>query len=951
MKQIFTLSFLMLFLFHPDTRADWTIVASYPIPGKASGLATDGTMLYFGIYGADGSNIYMFNPSSGTASLLFNNPQIGDSYGMTCHEGSLWILDRENSSTAYALELSMSGQILSQIDLQDTYMSGIAAKSNGFWVSTYYPEPGTVYEIDFDGNVVSQFTPPNDQVWDVCLEGDDLWLADYNANMLYKTTSVGNLIESHACENQKPSGIVFDGTFLWYVDGPLGGTSTLYKIDLSGAGTPAINVPVTTHQFNNTTISESDIWMVQINNTGTADLTIEDISISANLPVITDASFPLTLAPGDNTTVNLIFAPMEHGFFEGTAQIISNDPLHPLVLLQLSGHGLANGPYLTVDHSTVNYGEIRTGASKVQVVQFQNYGNENLSIESMTIVDNAFYFELNDGMPVNLPPLATINLLVWFFPSSGGEHIGVLSIENNGSVTPANISLTGNALTGTFETGAQLWTYQIPPASDVSPKAMHRIKDITGDGKADVVVCSEDNLVRLLNGNASGTSQQLWEHEIYSGSVYQQDALSTITDINQDGYEDIIVGTAWGDRSIVALSGNTGEQIWKHSTANYGGGGWVYQVDASADYNGDGMHDVLAASGNNQDNNGPRRAYCLDGLNGNVIWEAFLGGAGFAVKSIADINADGIPDALAGCSDPGETQGFVKAINGSNGSTFWTFTTSGTSVWALAQVDDINSDGVKDVMAGSFDGHLYLLDAVTGNILAQGSAGNNIILRLIPMGDLNNDGFTDVAIAYSGTFLTVYDGVTCDQLYIQSLPDKVWNVERIPDISGDGLDDLATGTLYQSNYAGFYDGSSGLELFSTPFGQAIDALTVLPDITGDYSWEMIAGGRNGKIVCYSGGLNSPVETNKQDLVIPKVTISPNPASQNVRLSVNLTESSTVGLKLYNAQGMLVWQKDQNRFSAGHHEIALVLPAFPEGIYLMEVQFTRGKQNLKLILTK
>ena len=86
-------------------------------------------------------------------------------------------------------------------------------------------------------------------------------------------------------------------------------------------------------------------------------------------------------------------------------------------------------------------------------------------------------------------------------------------------------------------------------------------------------------------------------------------------------------------------------------------------------------------------------------------------------------------------------------------------------------------------------------------------------------------------------------------------------------------------------------------------------------------------------------------------MVQNVTISPNPASQNVRLDFNLTESSTVGLKLYNAQGMLVWHENQSRFSAGQHQIALVLPALPEGIYLMEVQFTRGKQNLKLILTK
>jgi len=54
----------------PDAPSTWTIVASYSIPGKASGLAWDGTYLYFGIYGANGQNVYQFNPSTGSNSLL-----------------------------------------------------------------------------------------------------------------------------------------------------------------------------------------------------------------------------------------------------------------------------------------------------------------------------------------------------------------------------------------------------------------------------------------------------------------------------------------------------------------------------------------------------------------------------------------------------------------------------------------------------------------------------------------------------------------------------------------------------------------------------------------------------------------------------------------------------------------------------------------------------------------
>ncbi|MGF3555220.1 MAG: hypothetical protein ACQXXF_08175, partial [Thermoplasmatota archaeon] len=44
------------------------------------------------------------------------------------------------------------------------------------------------------------------------------------------------------------------------------------------------------------------------------------------------------------------------------------------------------------------------------------------------------------------------------------------------------------------------------------------------------------------------------------------------------------------------------------------------------------------------------------------------------------------------------------------------------------------------------------------------------------------------------------------------------------------------------------------------YGEAIDGLNAIPDVVNDGSWEMVAGGRNGKLTCFSGGLdagNSP----------------------------------------------------------------------------------------------
>ncbi|MDD4374543.1 MAG: choice-of-anchor D domain-containing protein [Bacteroidales bacterium] len=946
MKKIYLFLILML-AFGLQSKADWTIVASYDIPGKASGLATDGNMLYFGIYGTNGNYVYQFDPVSAQAELLFTSPEIGDSYGMTVKDGSIWIVDRENSSTAYALELSLTGEVLSQIDLPDQYMSGIAAKTDGFWVSTYYPDPGTVYEIDESGNILSQFTPPNNQVWDVCLQDDDLWLADYNANTLYKTTADGTLLESQPCENEKPAGIVFDGTYLWYVDGPLGGNSTLYKVDLSGAGTPAITLPQSVYQYPNTTVGESSSWQMSVFNNGTAPLEINEITFTNGLPVTANVSFPVFIEAGENIEIELEFSPTEYGFFEGVAIISSNDPINPNVEAELSGHGLLDGPALIADFDQVNFGGIRTKASKKQHIILQNYGDEPLTLDAIDLFDENFYLEPTFQIPINISSLGMAEMIVWYFPQTAGDHTATILITNSGSDNPYPILLEGSAQTQSYEIGIPLWSFQVPENYDMSPKAMRFIADISGDGYSDLIVGTEDNIIRALNGNASGTSQILWEREIYSGAVYQQDALAIITDINNDGYEDVVAGTAWGDRSVVALSGKTGQQIWKHSTANYGGGGWVYQVDATTDYNGDEVPDVLAASGNNQDNNGPRRVYCLDGLDGPVIWEAFLGGAGFAVKAIADINGDDIPDALAGCSDADETQGFAKAINGSNGSILWTYPTSGTSVWALAQLDDINEDGVKDVVAGSFNGQLYLLDATNGDLLAQGFAGNNIILRLIPVGDMNDDSFTDFAMAYSGTSLIVYDGKTGAQLYSKSLPDKAWNVERIPDITGDLRDDLATGTLYQSNYAGFYDGVDGAELFSTAFGQAIDALTVLPDITEDNSWEMVAGGRNGKIVCYSGGLNAPV--GKQEIYkFGALVLYPNPAKEFTLIEIpEGIQEDKLNLKLNDLSGRLILSRTIN--SGVNNFYQLNLEKIPSGIYLIELGTTNQCWIQKLIV--
>lgn len=833
---------------------DWTILQTYTVPGKASGLASDGTYLYYGIYGANGDRVYRFDPVSGTAELLFTNPTIGDSYGMTWDGQSLWIIDRGTTGPSYALQLSLSGAILSQFTLPNQYMSGIEYDNGNFWVGTYHPDPGWIHKVDNTGAVLFQFLPPNNQTWDICKQGDDLWIVDYNAYMIYKVDDTGVVLESHTSETQRPAGITFDGTYLWYIAGPLSANSTLYKVDLGGTGTPAIALPSNSFNYGNVTVGNSVTWDMSVQSVGTAPLVIDEIIFPHDFPVSTSATFPISIPAGQSVTIPLTYEPLTAGPLNGTIQISSNDPLNPLTNVTLTGVAVIDGPNIYLPSSNHDYGTIRTNATKRWKMMVKNNGNAMLTISSISSDNPDFYIDEAAGFPANLAPLDTLVVNVWFWPKQAVSYSGNLSIESNDPTqSPYLVTLTGAGTDEDLSIGIELWNYLITTSYDNSPKGIHYIPDINGDGKADVIVCSEDNYVRCFNGNASGTGDILWERHIYSGNIYNRQSVTLINDINNDGYKDVVVGTTGSDRSIIALSGKTGEVLWKKQTNAYGSGGWVYQVFAEYDYNGDGFPDVLACAGDDGNNQGPRRVYCLNGLTGQSIWECPLGGAMYRVIGIPDVNGDGIPDVVAAGTNASQAQGRVYGINGANGSQLWNYTTSGSSGYALAQISDINNDGKPEIVAGSFNGYIYIMDPVNGTVLAQGSAGNNIILDIQVLDDVNGDGFVDFVVANSGTAVQVFNGQNAQPLWTQILPDKPWNIARIPDITGDGKADIVLGTLFQNNKVYYFDAVDGTELFSRSFPSAVDALNVIPDVTGDNSWEVVVGGRNGEVVCLSGG--------------------------------------------------------------------------------------------------
>lgn len=624
--------------------------------------------------------------------------------------------------------------------------------------------------------------------------------------------------------------------------------------------------------------------------------------------------------------VPLIYSPTSATQLNTVVTINSSDPINPTVDLTLTGQGVYDGPHMFLQYSSHDWGDRRSGAYSRWFLPITNDGNSTLTITALTMSDSRFIVDESVVLPLTISSIETVQIGIWFHPEHGIDYNGVLTIISDavgqGSV---DISLKGAGVSTFYPIGTPLWSYMITGGYDDSPKAIVPIQDITGDGVDDVLIGSEDDYIRCFNGNASVTGDVLWATPIYAGYTYRQTCMTTIPDINDDGYQDLIVGIAGGDRSITAFSGKTGQQIWKHDTHEYGDGGWVYQVDATCDYNNDGKPDVLAATGDDGSDTDPRRVYCLNGLTGVSIWERPSPSSGtlFSVIGVEDFTGDGKPDVVTGGSDQQETEGRIFGINGANGLVEWTRSPSGTSVWGLMQLDDINGDGKKDIAAGDFGGMMLLLNAATGAILHYKNLGSYIILRLENMGDVNKDGYRDILVAYSGSQGVVLSGFDGEYIWTVPLADKAWNVANIGDISWDGYNDAIIGTLSQSNFGYFLDGTDGETIKMVAASDAVDALNAIPDIVGDSSMEMVMGARDGMVTCFSGGYDSTYIGKPDPAAHPDdipITVFPNPFRDQLNIHIELDHQASVKMELVDMTGRFICLIREGLYPPGEHAI-------------------------------
>jgi FG-GAP-like repeat len=192
-------------------------------------------------------------------------------------------------------------------------------------------------------------------------------------------------------------------------------------------------------------------------------------------------------------------------------------------------------------------------------------------------------------------------------------------------------------------------------------------------------------------------------------------------------------------------------------------------------------------------------------------WPKSVGAHIASSPAVADLDADGIPEIVVGYGsnyDPTH-QGGASAFR-RDGTLMWSVATApfsdGTNSWTHAPVygtpaiGDVDGDGKLEVVFGSFDHHVYLVDAATG---------------------------------------TAKPGWPVDVL------DTVYSSPALYDVDGDGLPDIIIGTDdYQVNGGALrvlrYDGTS-VAGFPRFIDQTINSTPVVADLDGDGKPEIIVG--------------------------------------------------------------------------------------------------------------
>ena len=316
--------------------------------------------------------------------------------------------------------------------------------------------------------------------------------------------------------------------------------------------------------------------------------------------------------------------------------------------------------------------------------------------------------------------------------------------------------------------------------------------DVNGDGFSDIAILARAGT--LIYHGAGATVYPVdpqWQTDPGLPGIECGRSVAPAGDVNGDGFSDVLIGMPgdhpfFGGGIVLSSYGSPGGPTtgWLEDGFPLGSG-FGRSVASAGDVNGDGYSDaIVGAPGYDLPFPDQGMAFLYhggpSGLSTTPAWTYTTNLAnselGYSVASAGDVNGDGYSDVIVGepgytpsetMPDAGRALVFLGSANGLGTSPSW----SGVPAYdnarmgsSVASAGDVNGDGYSDVIVGNPTDWLYTpwagrahiwFGSATGVSTSgwgmEGDQQNEYFGSCVAsVGDVNGDGFGDIAIGSPG---------------------------------------------------------------------------------------------------------------------------------------------------------------------------------------------------------
>jgi hypothetical protein len=288
----------------------------------------------------------------------------------------------------------------------------------------------------------------------------------------------------------------------------------------SGTGQAQLAASPSSASFVNVATGSSSSQTIALLNSGTADATISNATVTGAGFSITGLTMPVKVAAGSSATFNVVFAPRAAGQANGTVTVMSDAPNSPLTITATAS-AVTTTTALTSSAASLNFGDVLLGGTNSLGATLTNVGNTNVTISSVSVTGAGFTLT---GVAANttLAPGQTANLNAGFSPSAAGAVSGLITVNCN-CASPVVIALAGNGAQASSRSVALNWD---PSTNDVIGYYVYR-------------ALTDGTYVKI--NSAPDVNTQYTDTNLVSGQTYTYAITAVDADNVESDYSDPVV--------------------------------------------------------------------------------------------------------------------------------------------------------------------------------------------------------------------------------------------------------------------------------------------------------------------------------------------------------------------------------------------------------------------------